>query len=81
MSGDLLGMSDGWRQSDSININEFEQHTWMSMACMMGVGPDVKPIRIPAERTLDMLSKRTTRPASGSDASSSKYDLGLGAFP
>ena len=47
----------------------------------MACGADRKPIRMPADSTFDKLSKRMTRPTSGSSRSSVKYEGGRGALP
>ena len=51
------------------------------MASWMGCGAERKPMRMPAERTLERLSNRTTRPTSGWSFSSAKYDGGRGEVP
>ena len=53
----------------------------MLILSKMGSGAQMNPIRIPDERILDTLSKRITRPISGSSRSSEKYDRGRVAFP
>lgn len=53
----------------------------MSILVKMGSGAQTNPIRIPDERILDTLSKRMTRPTSGSSHSRVKYDRGRAAFP
>lgn len=58
-----------------------QEHTWRSMASIIGFGPDAKPIRMPAERILEKLSKRITRPSSGVSSSSLKYEGGRSSFP
>lgn len=57
--------------------------TCLSIASSRGAGPVTKPMRIPAERILLKLSKRSTRPALRSPvcASSIKYDGMRGAVP
>ena len=44
----------------------------MSILFKMGSGAHTNPIRLPDERILDTLSKRMTRPTSGSSRSSEK---------
>ena len=71
-------------------INMGKRTTWMGMGmgltCMSialssGEGPVAKPIRIPEDSILDMLSNRRTRPTSGCSSSSEKYDFGRGSSP
>lgn len=65
----------------------FEDYTWwgiltcISMACMSASGPEANPIRMPEERILDKLSKRRTRPTSGSSSSRLKYEGMRGTSP
>ena len=47
----------------------------------MGLGPDAKPTRIPADRIFDKLSNRITLPTSGCSSSSLKYDGGRSDLP
>ena len=48
---------------------------------MIGCGAEMKPIRMPEDKTFDRLSKRMTRPTSGWSRSSVKYEGGRGALP
>lgn len=57
------------------------RRTCKSMASRIGFGPEAKPIRIPAERILERLSKRSTRPTSPSSSSRAKYEGGRVALP
>lgn len=56
-------------------------HTWRSITSRMGLGPDAKPTRIPADRIFDKLSNRITLPTSGCSSSSLKYDGGRSDLP
>ena len=58
-----------------------KRRTCISIERKMDSGPLTKPIRIPADRILDKLSNRITRPTFFSSNSRAKYDGTRGALP